>query len=148
MKFWCFERKCDFNFWWKIWFYGFGEKYNFKVLAGKDNFSVLERKWFCLFSKDFAGLKKNMILRENDFVVLSEKMILRFGRKMWFYCFKGKWAFCEFYGFGGKNVFMVLTEKYDFVDLLEINVILQFWQKIWFFGFDEKYAFVNFVQKM
>ena len=136
-----FGGKYDFHFWWKIWFYSFGENFNFKVLSGKGNFFGFGEKVILLFffTKDFEILKKNMILRENDFVVLSEKMISQFCRKMWFYCFRGKWAFCEFYGFGGKMILRFWRK----------NIILLIcWKLMWFRSFGRKYDFLGFTRNM
>lgn len=98
--------------------------------------------------------------KNRDSAVLTKKLILRFGREMWFYRFeKGKW-FC---GYGGKcnfadlvkTWFPVLTKtkilrfwaKKDDFAVLADNMIL-FWWKIQFLVWAKKYQFCYFGGKL
>jgi hypothetical protein len=87
---------------------------------------VLTKKQFSGFGEkyDCAILAWNHDLEKNWFYGLTEKIILWFWQKKWFYSFGGK---NDFSFLAGKNNFMILTEInkqwfHDFRVFLDANM--------------------------
>lgn len=155
---WFVRENSILSFWWKMWFYSFGEKGDFciKWITAISVVSIVEnmisqfklqlsitvwqimRFWqenahkemqFCCFGQKCSFL----FSQKNVILWLGRKLIIWW--EMWFDR-KTIWWFCVkmwFNGFNGK--------KCNLVFLLEI-LFWQFWRKNMFYDFDRKYVFV------